>query len=232
MQYAMEADDKAKRFGFRNGLYTISSKLTTPDVKKIRFMLSDFLPKQQLEKAGGGFDLLCLMATRSELLSPDNLSLLQEVLQEVGKRDCMEAAFSRPGTNYFLPMFSSAMKPHSSQLQQERPRLLQIKKLYSNMCDSLSAQNVHDLSLFFADVGEALKYHEVQHVKSAEDLFSTLEEGHLIGAGQLLPLQHTLVLIGRLDLASTIDAFQSEMTSTPNVLSGGEVEGRVGVRWR
>lgn len=45
----------------------------------MKFMLSDFLPRQQLEKAKSGFDVLNLMAVRKDLLSPEDYSFLGSV---------------------------------------------------------------------------------------------------------------------------------------------------------
>ena len=80
-------EEKSRLFSFRYGLYNISNKLSALDLEKIKFMLSDFLPRQQLEKTRTGFDVLCLMASRKDLLSPHDTSFLEEVLREVGKSD-------------------------------------------------------------------------------------------------------------------------------------------------
>ena len=219
-------DDRAKKFLFKQGLYLISNKLTTSDVAKIKFMLSDFLPRQQLEKTRSGFDLLCLMSTRCELLSPDNYSFLEEVLQEVGKSDCVRSSFSLGSS---VSLFIHNPQPLPQKLPHEQPKLLEIKKFLGEMSDNLSTDNVYDLCLFFSEICESINYQKVGQI-SAEQLFSKLQESHILGIGQLQPLRQVLVLLGRCDLASCIDDFNSGVWQC-NSLSTPEEEKNVGSKY-
>lgn len=206
----MEFERKAQMFSFKQGLYNISNKLTTSDVDKMKFMLSDFLPRQQLEKARSGFDLLCLMASREDLLSCKDCSFLEEVLREVGKADYIRGAF--------LPVssLSPSMVLVNSVSLHQRPKLLQIKRFLGEIGDNLSTENVHDLCQFFAGICESINHQNLHHIKSAEQLFSRLQESHLVGVGRLQPLQQVLNLIGRLDLASSIEAFNAGTWQSSN----------------
>lgn len=223
----MEEDNKGKLFAFRHGLYKISNRMSDSDVEKIKFMLSDFLPRQQLEKARTAFDVFCLMSTREDLLSQDDFSFLEEVLQEVGKRDCVRSCFSTaPTTSYDVaPSLTSC-----SVAQHQKPKLPQIKKFLGELSDSLSADNIRDLSLFFAGICESINYQNARDIQSGEQLFSKLQESHLLGVGvtQLQPLRHVFVLIGRLDLATSIDNYISgawESTHLKMSLSTPEEQG-------
>ena len=193
-------ENKSREFAFKRGLYNISNKLTTSDVDKIKFMLADFLPRQQLEKARSGFDLLCLMASRSDLLSYSDYSFLQEVLREVGKGDCVEGFLS---SSYSLQdVFRSSISPCHC-----KPEL--VKAFLGELADNLTAENVHNLILFFAGICESINYHNMHDVISAEQLFSRLLECHVVGASQLRPLQEVLTLLGRLDLADQVEIFNA-----------------------
>lgn len=194
-------EDKSREFAFKRGLYNVSNKLTTSDVDKMKFMLSDFLPRQQLEKSSSGFDLLCLMASRSDILSYKDYSFLQEVLKEVGKGDCVDGFLS---ASYSLHgVLGSTCTSHHF----FKPEL--VKVFLGELADNLTADNVHDLILFFAGICESINYQNMHNVRSAEQLFSRLLECHIVGVSQLQPLQEVLTLIGRLDLADQIEVFNA-----------------------
>lgn len=210
-------------FAFKRALYIISSKLTDSDVDKMKFMLSDFLPRQQLEKSRSGFDLLCLMASRSDLLSCDNYSFLEEVLREVGKGygvlSSVLASYTSCGMLNTLSVVDNGSIP--SGVTHQTRKLVQLKRFLGDMADNMTAENVHDLCQFFAGICESINYQNLQTIKSGEQLFSRLLDSQLIGVGQLQPLQEVLSIIGRLDLASNIETFkngiwQSANQSTPD----------------
>lgn len=200
----MDPTNRAELFAFKVALYDISNKLTASDIEKIKFMLSDFLPRQQLERAKSGFDLLCLMASRKDLLSFNDRSFLEEVLREVGKSDLVSRSFSKATSR------NTVLNPaHFQVSQHQRPKLLQIKRLLGEIADNLSTENVKDLCMFFVGICESINYRNVHDIKSAEQLFTMLQESLVIGIGQLHPLQQVLNLIGRIDLASIIEAFNA-----------------------
>ena len=198
-------DEKIKLFAFRRALYSISNKLTESDLQKMKFMLSDFLPRQQLERATSGFDLLCLMASKSDILSCDDYSFLEEVLREVGKGDSVESSFLASYSNPSL----NIMPVGNDGAQHEKK--LQVKGFLVELADHLTGENVRDLCQFFAGICESINQQNLHCVKSGEQLFSKLIECHLIGVGHLQPLQQVLSIIGRLDLASTVETFSSDM---------------------
>ena len=153
------------------------------------------------------------MAVRSDLLSPEDHSFLEEVLREVGKDDCIKG-FLKVTTS--SPIVVSRVNVSNSISQYQRPKLLQVKRFLGELADGVSSENVHDISLFFAGICESINYQNVDDIKSAEVLFSKLQESHLIGAGHLQPLQRVFELIGRLDLASSIERFNSGMWQSAN----------------
>ena len=84
-----------------------------------------------------------------------------------------------------------------------------MKKLLGEVCDNLSSENVNDLCQFFVGICESINYQNYHKIKSAEELFSRLQESHLLGLGDLQLLQCILRLLGRLDLAALVEAFVS-----------------------
>lgn len=206
-------EKKARQFVFKEALYKISNELTGSDVEKMKFMLSDFLPRQQLEKAKSGFDLLCLMASKSDLLSCDDYSFLEEVMREVGKGDRVRSITLASGSVPFIDDSISGSP--------QRRKLLQLKKFLAELADDLTVENVRDMSLFFTGVCESINYQNVDGIKSGEELFSRLLDGQLISIGQLQPLEHILRIIGRLDLASKIKLWMPSNSSTEQCRSTG-----------
>lgn len=207
---------QAEAFAFKKGLYNISNKLTNSDLDKMKFMLSDFLPRQQLERAQSGFDLLCLMASRRDILAYNDYSFLEEVLCEVGKGECVKSCLLT--TTLYSVTGASATSSRAAVLDVRSPKSLHLKKFLGELGDSLSGENVHDLCQFFAGICESINYQNVHNIKSAEQLFSRLQDSHLIGLDHLRPLREVLNLIGRLDLADKIDTFNAGLANfTPCV---------------
>lgn len=202
---------------FKEGLYTISIKLTSSDVSKMKFMLADFLPRQQLERAKSGFDVLCLMATRNDLLSPKDYSFLEEVLREVGK-DQLVKEYLRASSSS-IPSVFPVQNLSDTTSHYKRPRVLEFKRFLCELADGLSSENIHDIGLFFADICKSINYQNFEDIKSGEVLFSKLQESHLIGVGHLQLLQKIFELIGRLDLVSSIESYNNGFWQSVNSLS-------------
>lgn len=203
-----------KALGFKRALYNISNKLSEYDLDKIRFILVDFLPRQQLEKCRSGFDVLCLMATRSSILTCDDYSFLEEVLKEVGKGDIVKPMF--------LASYSStALKISPVVMPRHKKDLLTLKGFLGELSDNLTTENVHDMCHFFADICESINYQNLSHIKSGEQLFSKLLECDVIGVGQLQPLQLVLSIIGRLDLSANVEAFSAQVIQQQPTEDGG-----------
>lgn len=187
-------------FAFKRALYNISNLLADSDLGKMKFMLSDYLPRLQLEKSCSGFDLLCLMATKSSLLSCGDYSFLEELLKEVGKGDVARSMF--------LASYSSDTQLDTSvagsctSLQK-----MKLKRFLSELSDDLTAENVHDLCLFFAGICKSINYQNLYRIKSGEQFFSKLLENEMIGVGHLQPVKLVFEIIGRLDLVTIINTW-------------------------
>lgn len=198
-------------FTFKCALYSVANNLTSHDVEHIKFLLADCFPRQELEKTKNGFGLLCLLCTRRELLSPNGYSFLEELLREVGKSECLKDILS--DTTAF--QFSSMLQ--DTHLDADQSTSLQLEFL-DCLAEELTTDNAQTLGLFFAEVCESISYANAAALISAKDLFGKLQESQIIGVGHLLPLHTTLVLIGRLDLASTVEQFCSGNWQSNNSL--------------
>lgn len=200
----MEHHKRAELFVFKHSLYTVANKFTSSDVERLKFLLTDHLPRQQLEKATKGFDVLCLMSYKG-LLLPGDYSFLEELLQEIGKPECMSSFSVETSTLRSLvcsPTSTGAVSHH-------RPKLSQLKSFLSELLDKMSASNIHDLCLFFCGICEAINHQNAHEIKTAEELFTRLQESFIVGKGLLQPLKHVLHLLGRLDLCASIDAYNA-----------------------
>ena len=214
---AMSQSAKVKMFAFKRALYDISNKLAEYDLDKMRFMLADFLPRQHLEKSRSGFDLLCLMATRSSLLTCDDYSFLEEILKEVGKKDIVKPIFLDSYSNTALSTSPVAMPQHKEDL-------LQLKRFLGELSDNLTIENVHDMCNFFAGICESINYQNLCCIESGTQLFSRLLESEVIGVGQLQPLQLVFGIIGRLDLSANVEAIGVQIHK-PLTVDDGDTRG-------
>lgn len=196
--------EEMKLFAFKRALFNISSKLSDSDLGKMKFILADFLPRRELEKCRSGFDLLCLMASRSDILSCENYSFLEEVLREVGKEDIVR-------TMVLASSSSPAFNTSPVVVPEDKKKLLQVKRFLADLADNLTAENVRDMCQFFAGICKSINYLNLHSITSGEQLFSKLLESELIGFGQLQPLQLVLSIIGRLDLSTNVEAFSESM---------------------
>lgn len=195
--------ERRKWYTLKCALYVVANNLTSHDVDHIKFLLADCFPRQELEKARSGFCLFCLLCTRRELLSPNNYSFLEEILSEVGKSGCLEEIFSDMSSSFYPPSIV-----HDTNFEAIS---LQLKEFLDSLADKLTRDDIQTLSLFFADVCESISYASAVALMSAKDMFIKLQEGQVIGVGHLQPLHKPLVLIGRLDLATSVEQFSSGM---------------------
>ena len=83
------------------------------------------------------------------------------------------------------------------------------------VADELSDRNVRDIALFFFNPARNLGMQEVEHLRSARDLFKILKDNQVIGFTDLQKLRFVLEVIGRYDACRKIDTY---MTQTKNFI--------------
>ena len=75
----------AAELEFKKGLYKISSHFSRSEVEKLKFILSDFIPRRKLERASSAFHVFCLLESHDALLNRHDLAFFKEILDEVHK---------------------------------------------------------------------------------------------------------------------------------------------------
>ena len=75
----------AAELEFKKGLYKISSHFSRSEVDKLKFILSDFIPRRKLERATSAFHVFCLLESHDALLNRHDLAFFKEILDEVHK---------------------------------------------------------------------------------------------------------------------------------------------------
>ena len=195
--------DGGKWFPLRCTLFTLAAHLTSHDLDHMKFLLADCLPRQELEKARSPFALLCLLSTRKELLSPNKYSFLEEILKEVGKNDFIKGMYSE------VENFNSSSLVLQEGLDMEDYACLQNRCL-DCLSEQLTRDDVQTLGLFFVDICESLSYADALTLSCGKHLVTKLQKCGIIALGDLYPLHKALILIGRLDLATTVEQFCSK----------------------
>ena len=178
-------------------------------------MLDNVLPRRQLEDAMSGFDIFCLMEEKN-FLAPNNLQFLQEVLETVRKSHLVEQYLATKGST----SSSAVIKPipgvnPTAAGQGQNPFISSHKKLLGDLGGQLSAENVHDMALFFHGGSSSIHVKDLEKLKSAESVFKKLEGSRTIRPGDYTILYNVLDVIGRLDLCELIaDHCKSQGTYT------------------
>lgn len=168
-------------------------------------MLNEFLPRRQLENAVSGFDIFCLMEEKG-FLSPTKLDLLREILEMVGKNLILQQYLSTRDSVMPrdvikpIPVVNPLVPPQ----QQRKGFVSPHKRLLNNLAGELSAENVHDMALFFHGGTSSIHVQDLEKLKTAESVFKKLEGSRTIREGDYTILYNVLDVIGRLDLCETI----------------------------
>ena len=86
----------AAELEFKKGLYKISSHFSRSEVDKLKFILSDFIPRRKLERASSAFHVFCLLESHDNLLNRHDLAFFKEILDEVHKGHFIQQYLSNP----------------------------------------------------------------------------------------------------------------------------------------
>ncbi|XP_068721503.1 uncharacterized protein [Montipora capricornis] len=80
------ARDEHCVLAFRKFLLDLSAELSRDDLKKLKFASIEFIPRGKLEDVAAGFELFDLLEQCGKI-TRENLSLLNEVLETIGRND-------------------------------------------------------------------------------------------------------------------------------------------------
>lgn len=175
---------------FKKGLYRISCHFSRSEVDKLKFILSDFIPRRKLERAGSAFHVFCLLESHRGLLSPSNLTFFREILNEVHKAHLIEKYLSGSSVSD-VPLL-----PRQQFISDARTT-----SLLGDLADDLSRDNVRDLGLFFC--GETVPLEIVENVSDGVKLFERLKDANV----SLHQLKEVLDVLSRKDLVRKIETF-------------------------
>ena len=195
-------------FTFRKHLYWISNQLSSQEVENLKFMCNDLVPRRQLERLRSGFDLFCVLEGK-DLISTNNVALLEEILETVGKDHLVRKllngqAIAEVGPSNVEPSAESEAHYNSTNLKTA------FKFMLVKVGDELMEQNVRDIALFFQDP-KSLSLQDIEHLRSASRLFQKLEDQGIIGPTKLEKLRATLDVIGRKDVCKIVDDYLTKI---------------------
>ena len=200
---------------FKKALYKVSSHFSRSEVDKLKFILSDFIPRRKLESATSAFHVFCLLESHhgssgTPFLSPSNLEFFKEVLKEVHKAHYVDRYLS----SYKADLLGSRQQPFLSDVS---------TTFLASLSDELTADNVRDIGLFFS--GTPLPLEDVEKVIEAVKLFGKLKDANV----SVHELREVLDVISRKDLVRKIDSYlaggeQSSLGSLNSSRSSGYQE--------
>lgn len=180
---------------FRQRLYRLSTRLSSEDVRNMKFYCTDeYLSRRQLEAVESGFHLFCQLVDKGTL-SKDNTGFLEELLDLVNKRSLLQQLCNRSlQENDGLP-FRSLAEPI-------------FKTLLKELGDSLPQKQLKDVFYFFS--GSTLAVQDIQDLRKPEEMFQKLKDGGT-SVGVLLLVLET---IGRRDLCEKVRKRCPDVQST------------------
>ena len=180
---------------FKKGLYKIASHFSGSEVGKLKFILSDFIPRRRLEWATNAFHVFCLLESHN-MLSRSDLTFFREILSEVHKA-------------HHIDRYLSESRPSELNLSPSRPlRDTRLTSFLASLADDLSRENVRDIGLFFS--GEPLRMDNVENLVDGVKLFEMLKDA---GVG-VEEVRDVMNVLSRKDLVSKIDSFMDSSFHT------------------
>ena len=201
---------------FKKALYKVSSHFSRSEVDKLKFILSDFIPRRKLEGATSAFHVFCLLeshhdASGTTFLSPSKLEFFKELLKEVHKA-------------HYVDRYLSSC---TADLRARQPPFLSDGSLSTaflgSLSDELRSDNVRDIGLFFS--GTPLPLEDVEKISEGVKLFEKLKDANV----SVQEVREVLDVISRKDLVRNIDSHlarreQSSLSSLGSSQSTGYQE--------
>lgn len=200
----------ANKIVFRTQLFYISNQLTTADVKNLKFLCTDILPRREVEGIESAFQLFTLLEAISEL-APDNLGFLEELLKTLNKGHLirgLEKALANPGSH-----LENEAPASCGPTSQSNPALFRkFRKFLVTIGDELPARDLGNISYFFQSYDvKGLTAQALQKLKEPSELFDLLEQERIISPKDLSKLRHVLDAIGRKDICEMVDDYMKSV---------------------
>lgn len=195
---------------FRAQLFNISNQLTTADVKNLKFLCTDILPRREVEGIESAFQLFTSLEAISEL-APDNLGFLEELLKTLNKGHLirgLKKALANPGSH------SDESPASCGPTSQSNPALsMKFRQFLVTIGDELPARDLRNISYFFQSYDvKGLTAQALQKLKEPSELFDLLQQERVISPKDLSKLRRVLDAIGRKDICEMIDDYMKSVT--------------------
>ena len=199
------------KFILRKSLYKISSHLGREDLKSIKFLCSEDLPRRKLECLHSAFEVFCALEARG-FVDYGRTDYLLFLLDNIGRKHLIS---KYPIESIVSPVY----QPLSGNFSREQ--MTTTRAFLSNLSASFSEKEFRTLANFFFDPSaNALKYDDIERMTGAEDLFGALLDERVIQPNNLSQLSTVLEIIGRNDLKEKVILHQQQQQavhSTCNV---------------
>lgn len=189
------------KFILRKSLYKISSHLGREDLKSIKFLCSDDLPRRKLDSLHSAFEVFCALEARG-FIDYGNTVYLSFLLNGIGKVHLL--------TKYPIEAIMSPV-PQPVSVNISNKQMKSTRTFLVEISESFSEKEFRILANFFFDPGaSALTYEDIEQMTGAEDLFRALLDERVIQPTDLSQLSIVLGIIGRNDLKEKVTHHQQQ----------------------
>lgn len=200
---------KKRTLVFRKQLFRISNELTGSDVKNLKFLCTDLLPRREVEGVETAFELFGALQEINEL-APDNLGFLEELLKTLRKGHLirgLKEALANPDR------YSDEATPSRGLYSRSNPALsMKFKQFLITIGDELPARDLRNISYFFQSYDvKGLTAQALKKLKEPAELFDLLQQERIISPKDLGKLRSVLDAIGRKDICEKIDDYMKSI---------------------
>lgn len=205
------AANKKRSITFRTQLFGISNQLTTADVKNLKFLCTDLLPRREVEGIESAFELFTALQDIGEL-APDNLGFLEELLKTLNKGHLirgLKEALAKPDSH----LEDEAPASYGPSSHSNPALSMKFKQFLVTIGDELPARDLRNISYFFQSYDvKGLTAQALQKLKEPSELFDLLRQERIISPRDLSKLRHVLDAIGRKDICEMVDDYMKSVT--------------------
>lgn len=207
----MAAVNKKLTRVFRTQLFDISNQLTTADVRNLKFLCTDILPRREVEGFEYAHDLFGALEAIGEL-APNNLVFLEELLKTLNKGHLirgLKAALANPASH----LEDDAPASYGPSSLSNPALSMKFKQFLVTIGDELPARDLRNISYFFQSYDvKGLTAQALQKLKEPSELFDLLRQERIITPRDLSKLRHVLDAIGRKDICEMVDDYMKSVT--------------------
>ena len=198
-----------RNYKFRMSLKQLADKLGHTDLQSMKIVAGTCIPESKLEKAKTIFEFFILLEERGKL-SPDDLSLLEELLEEKVHlvHQLYEKGFGQKSQKYMANVSSTGdfqrMLPMHMMFSPER-LVMSFKRLLKTIGFRLTSHDIEQLKYLCT---EEISVGGQVDIESGLDLLVILEKRQVISPLNVDFLEENLESIGRKDLCTILNIYK------------------------